>query len=303
MTESIDKKATTAPDKEDKKGAQNKLEAYLQGPRKKRKNYVILALGESFDRSIAGGIENYVKKSYPQLAISSAKTTEELTRQFGRNISLLIINDVFDNRTEIMTLIRTLKDRRREETIPVLFLTKEPENLIGAYHEHLLLHRESDEYIVYTAKTLPQILSRVKNGIDAKNRRKSRRYPVNIPLTYYHLTHDNLSTGHLIDLSLHGALVQGEEDMIFKMGDQIKISVPTAGYLNLDTGDFIRISGRVRRVFISGNQVAISFEHLSDRQLQLVGELLLAIVGKNFAAQTNRLKAQPAAAGILQKPR
>ncbi|RZA14387.1 MAG: PilZ domain-containing protein, partial [Proteobacteria bacterium] len=193
--------------------------------------------------------------------------------------------------------------KRREETIPVLFLTKDPEALINAYHTHLLLHRETDEYIVYTATTLPQILSRVKNGIDSKNRRKSRRYPVNIPLTYYHLTHDNLSNGRLIDLSLHGALVQAEENRIFKMGDQIKISLPTNGYLKLDTGDFIRISGRVRRVFISGNQVAISFEHMSDRQLQLVGELLLAIVGKNFSAQTNRLKAQSAVAANLQKSR
>lgn len=302
MNETSEKKAGATADKDEKKGAQNKLEAYLQGPRKKRKNYVVMALGDSFDRGLANGIEAYVKKSYPQLAMATAKNTEELTRHFGRNISLLIVNDKFTDPKELMTLIRSLKDRRREEVIPVLFLTKNPESLIKTYHSQLLAHRESDEYIAYPQATLPQVLSRVKNGIDAKNRRKSRRYPVDIPLTYYHLTHDKLAEGRLIDLSLHGGLVQAQPNQIFKLGDQIKISLPTNGYLKLETGDFIRISGRVRRVFISGNQVAISFEHVSDRQHQLIGELLLALVGRNFAQQTNRLKAQGAAALAQQKP-
>lgn len=293
MAETTEKKpGATAADKDDKKGSQNKLEAYLQGPRKKRKNYVITALGESFDRTLSGGIENFVKKNYPQLALSSAKNVEELVRQFGRNISLLIVNDTFTDRKELMSLIRSLKDKRREETIPVVFLTKDPEALIATYHTELLLHRESDEYIVYTNSTLSQIVSKIKNGIDAKNRRKSRRYPVNIPLTYYHLNHDKIAEGRLIDLSLHGALVQAERDQIFKLGDQIKLSLPATGLVKIDSGDFIRISGRVRRVFISGNQVAVSFEHVSERQNQLIGELLLAIVGKNFTQSTSRLKNQ-----------
>lgn len=302
MNDTTDKKAGASSEKDDKK-AQNKLEAYLQGPRKKRKNFVIMALGDNFDRGLAVGIESYVKRSYPQLAISSAKNLEELTRQFGRNISLLIINDAFADREEIMDLILALKERRRDETIPVLFLTKDPEALIEAYHSKLLLYRESDEYFVYTGASLPQLLSRVKNGIDAKNRRKSRRYPVSLPLTYYHLTHDKLSEGRLIDLSLHGALVQANQDTIFKMGDQIKLSIPANGLVKMDSGDFIRISGRVRRVFISGNQVAISFEHVSERQLQMIGELLLSIVGKNFAMQTNRLKAQAASQASPPKNR
>lgn len=303
MNDTMEKKAGATAEKDEKKGSQNKLEAYLQGPRKKRKNYVIMALGEGFDRSLSNGMENFVKKNYPALALSSAKTVEELTRQFGRNISLLIVNDTFTDRQELMSLIRALKDKRREETIPVLFLTKDPEALIEAYHSQLLLHRESDEYVVYPHTSLPQMLSKLKNGIDAKNRRKSRRYPVDIPLTYYHLTHDKLAEGKLIDLSLHGALIQAEEDQIFKMGDQIKISLPASGYIKLDTGDFIRISGRVRRVFISGNQVAISFEHVSDKQTQLIGELLLAIVSKNFAQVTGRLKGQGPGTPNQQKTR
>lgn len=294
--DTLDKKA-------EDKASQNKLEAYLQGPRKKRKNYVILALGDNFDRSIASGLDSYVKRTYPALAISTAKNLDELTRQFGRNISLLIINDTFAERETVMKTIRALKEKRRDETIPVLFLTKDAEALIESYHKDLLLYRESDEYLVYPSTSLPQILSRVKNGIDAKNRRKSRRYPVNIQTTYYHLTHDRLSEGRLIDLSLHGALFAADPTTIFRLGDQIKINIPSSEYMHLPTGDFIKISGRVRRVFISGNQVAVSFEHVSEKQSELIGQLLLSIVGRNFSHQTNRMKAQSPAVNMTPKGR
>ncbi|MBC7533089.1 MAG: PilZ domain-containing protein [Oligoflexus sp.] len=279
-------------DPAEEKIAQNKLEAYLQGPRKKRKNYVILALGDHFEYQIASGIENFVKKSYPALALSTAKTVDELTRQFGRNISLLVINDSFAPRDEVMKVVKALKEKRRDDNIPVIFLTKDAEALIKSYHGELLLYRESDEYLVYPSTSLPQILSRVKNGIDAKNRRKSRRYPVNMPVTYFHLTHDTKADGRLIDLSMHGALLTAGENTIFRLGDQVKISIPCSNFIHIADGDFIKISGRVRRVFISGNQVAISFEHVSEKQAQLIGQLLLAIVSRNFTAQTNRLKAQ-----------
>lgn len=294
---------TAKKDGTEEKLAQHKLEAYLQGPRKKRKNYVILALGDNFDRQISSGIEGYVKKSYPALALSTARNTEELTRQFGRNISLLIVNDSFADRAQVMAIIKTLKEKRRDENIPVLFLTKDAEALIKAYHEELLLYRESDEYLVYPITTLPQILSRVKNGIDAKNRRKSRRYPVSLPVTYFHLTHDTQAEGRVIDLSMHGALLTAGQNTIFRLGDQIKLSIPSSGFIHMADGDFIRISGRVRRVFISGNQAALSFEHVSGKQSQLIGQLLLAIVGRNFSLQTAKLKSQSPMANKTQKTR
>ncbi|RYF30578.1 MAG: PilZ domain-containing protein, partial [Cytophagaceae bacterium] len=187
------------------------------------------------------------------------------------------MNDTFADRAHMMSLIKTLKEKRRDENIPVLFLTKDAEALIKAYHSTLLVYRESDEYLVYTDTTLPQILSRVKNGIDAKNRRKSRRYPVSLPITYFHLTHNTLTDGRIIDLSMHGALLTAGQNTIFRLGDQVKLNIPVSQFLHMPDGDFIKISGRVRRVFISGNQVAISFEHVSDKQTQLIGQLLIAI--------------------------
>ncbi|HYX39321.1 MAG: PilZ domain-containing protein [Pseudobdellovibrionaceae bacterium] len=291
MSETTDKKK---PDTiEDKTAA--KIEAYLQGPRKKRKNYVIFALGDRFDKDLSFAMEGFIKKEYAQLAISTPRTPDELTRQFGRNISLLVMNDEFTEKTAVMNLIRALKEKRRNETIPVLFLTRDAEELVKIYHKELLLYHESDEYIVYPGNARQQIMARIKAGIDNQNHRRSRRYNVSLSATVFHLNKNTVLEGKIVDLSMHGALINAEKDVIFRPGDQIKISIPIHEYIQYEYGDFIKISAKVRRVFISGNKVAISFEHVTDSQSHLIGQLLLAIVSKQFARQTARLKAQYAA--------
>jgi hypothetical protein len=272
-------------------GTVNKIEAYLQGPRKKRKNYIILALGDSFDRDLSTAMESYIKKNYAQFAFSTPKTPEELSRQFGRNISLLIVNDLFTDQKNLMNLVRTLKERRRNETIPVLFLTRDGEKLVNLYHDELFLYHESDDYVAYNHVTLPSLFSRIKSGIETQNRRKSRRYPVNIEVTFYHLNKDAVLDGAIVDLSMHGAVLSSGKDMIFRIGDQVKLNIPVTQFLDTgSTGDFIRISGRIRRVFISGNRVALSFEHVTQQQSKSIGELILSLVGQHFVRQTNRMR-------------
>lgn len=288
MSEVTEKKKTDTI--EDKTAA--KIEAYLQGPRKKRKNYVIFALGDKFDKDLGFAMESFVKKDYPQLAISTPRTADELTRQFGRNISLLVINDEFVDKPTVMNLIRALKEKRRNETIPVLFLTRDAEDLVRIYHKELLLYHESDEYIVYPGNARQQVMARIKAGVDNQNQRRSRRYSVNIPASVFHLNKNSTIDGKIVDLSMHGAVVSADKDIIFRPGDQVKISVPIFEYIQYEYGDFIKISAKVKRVFISGNKVAISFEHVTDNQAHLIGQLLLAIVSKQFSRQTAKIKAQ-----------
>lgn len=275
---------------EDKNAA--KIEEYLQGPRKKRKNYVIFALGERFDKDLSFSMESYVRKSHPQLAISNPKTPDELKRQFGRNISLLVISDEFSDTSLVMNLVRILKEKRRNELIPVLFLTRDAELLVDTYHKELLLYQEADEYIVYPSAQRQQIMSRIKSGVENQNHRRSRRYTVNLPVSFFHLTRDEYIDAHIIDISMHGAVITADKDLIFRQGDQVKLNIPIAGHIQHEGGDFMKISARVRRVFISGNKVAVSFEHVSEKQAHLIGQLLLALVSKQFARQTQKLRTQ-----------
>ncbi len=272
--------------------ATTKIEAYLTGPRKKRKNYLVFALGDKFDKDISYLMDTFVRKNHPTLSISNPKTPEDLTRQFGRNISLLVINDEFAEPEILMQLIRAMKEKRRNELIPVLFLTRHPEKLVELYHEKLLMFHEGDEYVDIVNSERSQILARIQYGVEHKNQRRSRRYSVKLPMSFYHLNRDEILSGDIIDLSLHGALILAEKEMIFKMGDQIKLIIPVSKYVQHDQGDFLRISGKVRRVFISGNKVAISFEYMTEMQNFLLSQLLIHLVDSQFHRQTNKLKAQ-----------
>lgn len=264
---------------------------FLQAPRKKRKNYVILALGENFDRDVQGTMEGYIKKSHSGLALSNPKSAQELTRQFGRNISLLVIDDQFEELDIVIEIVKKLKVKRREDGIPVLFLTRSPADLIRIYHDNLLAYHEGDEYLVWNTASPQKIIARIKDGIESKNKRRARRYPINHNVTFFHLDQNRIIPGRFVDLSLHGALLESEEGSLFKEGDQLRVNIPTAPYLSLDNGDFLKLAARVRRVFISGNLAAISFEYLSEYQLHKLTTFLTGIVNRHLQKQKGRMLA------------
>lgn len=293
MAETTDKKKDTKEDKH----ANNKIEDYLTGPRKKRKNYVIFALSDHFEKDLAAAMDHYVKRSYPHLATSSPGSAEELSRQFGRNISLLVIDDEFDEPEMVMALVRALKQKRRNELIPVLFMTRNATDLVDRYHRELLAYHEADEYVVYPGLPRNKIYSRLKIGIDEQNKRRSRRYTIQIPIRFFHLTRDQWIDGNLIDLSMHGALISAKRDIIFQGGDQLKLHIPISDHLSHAHGDFIKISGRVRRVYIAGTKVALSFEHVTDKQHHQLGLLLSSLVTRQLQRNSMRLKAQMNAQG------
>lgn len=281
MAETSDKKATKPPGTEDK--PQSSVTDYLQAPRKKRKNYVIAAFEQSFNNELIGAIEGFIKKAFPALAVSRPQSKEELSRQFGRKISLLIMSDQFDNIHTVLDLVKTLKIRRKNEVIPVLFLTRDEKTLIESYHKNLLAYHETDEYINYINATNRSVFAKIKNGIDTKNTRRARRYKISHNGSFFHLNSGKKLSMRLIDLSIHGALIEASEDFLFRESEQLLVSIPTKGYLSLEGGDYLKLSGRVRRVSISGNIAAISFEHMSDQQYTNITNFLTRMVTELWA--------------------
>lgn len=270
----------------------NNISDFLTAPRKKRKNYVIMAVTKTLETDFAGMVEGYLKKTYPNLSISKPKNITELTRQLGRNISLLVISDEFDGSSEaqIIELIRALKEKRREEAIPILFVTRKPQKLIQSYHQELLPFHETDEYVEYPIVNRQQLFSRIKSGIETKNKRKGRRYKVSLETNFFLLSKDQHFHGELMDLSLHGALIQAEDSCIFRTGDQLRLSIPITGVMPSNDGDFLKISAKVRRVFISGTAAGISFEHLSATQIQKLTALLTSLVTRDLSLKSAKFK-------------
>ena len=283
----------TEEKEEQKQDDKGNITDFLQAPRKKRKNYVILALGDQFDIDLTQAIEGFVKRSFPQLATSLPASSIELQRQFGRNISLLIVNDEFGDPIELMQLILSLKRKRHTEVIPVLFLTRNPQRLVEAYHTHLLEYNESDEFIYYPGISKQQIFSRIKNGVETKNKRRSRRYKIDKPVSFYHLEQDKTIPARFLDLSVHGALLKAESECLFKIGDQLRVNIPVGSLLTGEKGDFLKLAGKVRRVYISGSMAGVSFEYLSESQIYCLTKFLTGHVAREMERRSAAFKGQP----------
>lgn len=251
---------------------------YLSENRKKRKSYVLLALGKSVPADLGAGMESFIRAQYKNMAIAQPKTPADLIKQLGRQVVLLIYDDEFASLDDGLKLISDMKRRKSAQMVPVLFLTRQPENLIEAYNRLLLPFHEMDEYLNLTRATPAHVYSKIKLGMVNKNRRRSRRYKIDMPIKFMSLVKDEWVNANLIDLSMHGAMLRADESRIFRAGEQIKIEVPVSDYLSSEQGDYLKLSAKVRRVFISGNSAGLSFEHLSDRQTTSLTKLLTEIV-------------------------
>jgi len=265
---------------------------YLQSPRRKRKNFVIMAYGPSIRADIPGSIDSFLRTQFPDLALTHPKTPVEMAKHFSKQINLLVYDDEFTGLSEGLELVKTLKERKRTAVMPVLFLTRRPDELVRAYNQILLPYHEADEYLYYAKEPLNRVLSKIKNGLVNRNRRRSRRYKIDIPITFFRLSADKDFPGRILDLSIHGCLIKAGTDQIFRQGDQLKLSINTGNNLAPIEGDFLKISAKVRRVYIAGNQAGVSFEHMSEKQHFLLTQYLTSLVNAQVVRKARAYKAR-----------
>ncbi len=285
-------KDAPATTEEKKDGKNSKVAEYLQAPRKKRKRYVLIATSGTMPIDLSAAIEAYVRTNFKAMAVAMPRSAEELQKNFGRQIMLLILDDEFIPLERSLELLGDLKRRRGQAPVPVLFLTRQPAQLIASYHKMLAPFHEVDDYINYAKVERAEIFSRIRHGLNHKNARKSRRYKIDIPLDYFLLADDAMHKGRLIDLSVHGALLKAEDGRIFRPGDQLKLHVPIPEHMLSVQGDYLKLSAKVRRIFIIGDQAGISFEHLSEDKILSLTEFLTSFVSDQAARRAMAMRAR-----------
>ena len=288
---------------EDKKDGNNsKVAEYLQAPRKKRKRFVVIATsGGGMSAELGSSLESFVRANFKTMAVATPRTAEELQKNFGRQIMLLILDDELLPLENCLKLLGELKGRRGQAPIPVLFLTRQPNELVAAYHRLLAPFHEVDDYVNYMKVDRAEIFSRVRHGLNHNNARKSRRYKIDIPLDYFLLADDAMHKGRLIDLSVHGALLKAEDGRLFRPGDQVKLHMPLIEQQQGMHGDYLKLTAKVRRVFIIGDQAGISFEHLSEAKILALTEYLITMVADK-ATQRAMAKRSSALRGRSDRP-
>lgn len=257
---------------------------FLEAPKKKRRSFVILAPGPNLDAELSGAIKTFFASQYPQLSLIVVDSTDELMKLASRNIILILIDDEFAERSKTLSSVRFLKEKKTDGPLPSLFFTKNPAALIAEYHSKLKLWHEVDDYLSISDLSRHELFAKIKSGIQNRNQRRARRIKTNIPVMFQILeSGDHKFQGEIIDFSLHGALISCAADgHRFSLKDQLVVHFPISQFLQ-GKADIIRISGRVRRVLISGSKAGISWEHISDIKMATLTEMLTSIVNVSLA--------------------
>ncbi len=281
----------------DEKGKGRGVVDYLQAPRKKRRSYVLVACGRNIPQDLQSQIDHFLKSQFKNYAISYPKSPEDLIKQFARQVKLLVYDDEFIESEEgnaALALIEELKKKKGNAPVPVLFLTRSPERLIDGYGKVLLPYQEADDFVDYERMGAAHVFSKIRASLGSTNRRRSRRYKVDLELAYFLLNKDAFFPGHLVDLSIHGGLIKSDDQRTFHVGEQIKLHIPVAEFLAPTEGDFLKLSAKVRRVFIGGSQAGISFEFVTDKQLLMLTRFLTEMVNLQNARRLQAMRAKAA---------
>jgi hypothetical protein len=116
---------------------------------------------------------------------------------------------------------------------------------------------------------------------------------VSLDLKYYLLTDDQIHAARLIDLSVHGGLLEASDGHVFRPGEQLKLHLPIGATVSgSERGEFLHVSARVRRVVISGIQAGISFEYLTDQQSLAITELVTDLARKQLMKKAGPARGQ-----------
>lgn len=263
-----------------------KVSDYLKNPNAQKKELIIIALEEGFSRENMLGLQAQVLKLRREFDLFLAKSVKDILRKAGRSIRLVIASDQFCEQQALLNCLKELKLKKHADTFPILFLSADPQTLIRGYHETLLAFHETDEYMPLAEFKPAHFYHRIKECLNPEKARRGRRYSVHETVELFHFQGQRAMPGEIIDLSIYGAKVNAKENSVFKVRDQVKIAIPIARYLGYEHGEFLKLSGRVHRVYLSGTTLAIGFEHLNDSQSLGLASLLSYYVNRDLRKKT-----------------
>jgi hypothetical protein len=266
---------------------------HLQAPRRKRRSFVVMAAGPSIEVDTANAIQRFMKSQFPKMSFVLLKSLDDLVKYSSRNIVLALVDDELDERTVILQTIRKIKEKKTDGPMPTLFLTRNGTALVEAYRAELARWHEVDEYIDLHQSPRHVLFTKMRGVLDGKNQRRGRRFKVQIPVTFQVLdTGEKQYQGVLVDLSIHGAQLSVETGIHnFSGKDQLLVHLPIGRFIKSDA-DVFRVSGKIRRVMISGAKAGITFEYMSDEKITNMTALVASIVDQSLAKSAAATRAK-----------
>jgi hypothetical protein len=93
-----------------------------------------------------------------------------------------------------------------------------------------------------------------------------------------------------LDLSVHGGFLRDLSGRIFEAGEQLTISLPVGSGMLSKTGEYLKLACRVRRIFIIGSEVGVSFEYMTEEKSLVLTQFLTSIANEQNLRRINQMK-------------
>ncbi|MEY4065202.1 MAG: hypothetical protein RIR26_1410 [Pseudomonadota bacterium] len=269
---------------------------YLQRNRNsaKSKRYVLALqksrwVAENELKLIAKAVENALPDHF---LIKLDDRDEGLKALSVKEVDVVVLHhSLAESESELVDMARQLKEVRERRKLKVIFITKNERELINAYREKMALYEELDDFVSIPMD--PAELFRKIQRAGTIDARAAKRFTVDEKVRLHRLDTDEFVDSELLDLSLVGCGVSVHGDYIFRRGEQMRIQIPLMpfGIFHPQYGDFLKLSLRVRRLSIKGDNLGCSIEHLTALQNECLIQLLDEIARKQRLFRlTNRDK-------------
>ena len=266
--------------------------------KKSKKKYVLFLFSTErlepgrqkfFETALASAIKDFT-------VIRIEDLDEALKALLVKNVELVVMDSSFLH-SDMLSVEFALECKKKKK-VPILFVPLEPSNLIREYRDKLYGYQEFDDYLNVPLDESDLVKKLKKLGY-AKSR-AAKRYEVNVPIIMYRLNNDRQYSVFLNDLSLVGFGVKIESHDIFKISEQVQIKIPIYRYGIFDRnyGDFLKISGRLRRVSIDAKTLGFSNEFLSSTQSELLMNLIEKLSMQTKSAPPTIKKIKELDAGV-----
>lgn len=241
---------------------------------KKKKRYVLYLFkltreDETRIRTIEKAIQNALNE---HILVRFEDPNEALKALLVKNIEIIFIDYSLFNDDNIS--IDFGVECKKRKKCPLFFVAKNEEELVKRYREKLSLYEEFDDYFKEPIDFI-EISRKIKRA-SATIGRRAKRFSLGIPIKVYRLNSDTYEDVILNDISLVGFSISIKNEHFFKTNEQIKIKVPLQDFnlFHAQYGDFLPVSGKVRRISINGKIIGCSLEHATPMQIEVLMNLL-----------------------------
>ena len=241
---------------------------------KKKKKYVLYLFKLNRDeetriRTIEKAIQNSLSD---HILVRFEDPNEALKALLVKNIELIFIDSsLFEDDKISIDFGVECKKRKK---CPLFFIAKNEAILIKEYRKKLAYYEELDDYFKDPIDFV-EVTRKLKRA-SANIGRKAKRFSLEIPIKLYRLNDDKYYNAILNDISLVGFGISMQGDEMLTANEQVKIKVPISEFklFHPTYGEFLPISGKVRRISINGRIFGCSIEFSTPMQTEVLMNLI-----------------------------